>query len=263
MKKSIATHTGNTSASAAENHSKKGVSRSQVSVLQTMPVVQMLAIKGTIVVKADGVYLLTAAGTEKKIPDAVVAEHNLTTMNGRSVNAEMSDATFQITGITSMAYVAPAVAAAAAAGPAAAPAAPMTALIDDETITHAWERHTLIGIHHLKRIASDYGGDSVALFPKNTTRDQVAAILNPLNGQALAWESRGGGQYAATHNGLRLIGSALGNQVRIDTAFPFDITMKKAIIEQKLLEYPHSWQAFVMFVPTPTAPIKKRAPVKR
>lgn len=205
-------------------------------------VVQRFSVPGTIVEVDGTIYFQNAQKTNKEIPSDIVSSLVLKDHIGKKADAEVDPKSFKVTAIVlSNKYVAP----------SSSEKKPVTASVSKSTLEHVWERHTLHGIHEAGAVNTDYEGDRVALFPKKTTKEGLKAILLQIHGQALAWKSRGSSQFEADYKGIHVIGTAMGDVIDIQTAFP-KASLSISKVEYFLDKYEFSWQAFLLFTPEPS-----------
>lgn len=205
-------------------------------------VIQRFSVPGTIVEVDGTIYFRNAQGKDKDIPSDIVNSLSLKEHIGTKADAEVDGKTFAVTSIVlSNKYVAP----------KNAEKKPITASVSPATLKHVWERHTLHGIHEAGAVKTDYKGDNVALFPKKTTWEGLKTILMEIDGQPLAWKSRGSSQFEADYKGIHVIGTAMGDVIDLQTAFPKE-SLLISKVEYFLDKYEFSWQAFLLYVPDPS-----------
>lgn len=195
-----------------------GVLPAQTPTLKTIP------IKGTIRRINDKIILKTSGGTDKPISDELIKEYNLEEMIDKEAEAVMDLADMSIVGIKGVKNV-------YVVKKSTTPIVPPKADFSTEAIDHSYDRHTLRGIFRLGKLETTYSGDDVAIFPLDTTYEELERWLGHLHGKVLKWNYRDSSQCTAVENGIKVIGVQTGNKVQIETAFPTDYSLPKEFLQ--------------------------------
>ncbi|MFZ6760438.1 DUF4157 domain-containing protein [Undibacterium sp. Ji50W] len=125
------------------------------------------------------------------------------------------------------------------------PIKPTKLEVSDDALNHIWDRHTPRGIFDLKRIETDFEGDTVALF-SDVTGGEFYGLMEQIkaNLDKFTWWPSGGQMRGKYVNIEMLCDNLNGTTFDLFTCYPPKWTVKKTIIEAALKAHA-SYDAFL------------------
>lgn len=118
--------------------------------------------------------------------------------------------------------------------------------VTDKALYHIWDRHTPRGIFDLKKIETDYAGDTVALFSDISQHELIELTENiQADLDKFTWQPSDGQMRGKYVNIEMLCNNLSGTTFSLFTCYPPYWTVKKTVIEAALEEHADDYGAFL------------------